>query len=342
MSPSWTGVSARGTVIPAMSSAPAYPVASGGAVQDVRGAARVVAVVVGQDHVRDRRPVEADPGQRRRDRVAAALHARVHDRRLAAVDEDVGGDEAEVDAAPGRSAGLGARARCGQRPSPQGWRSPMRPARRRHSSRGSCDGAALPVAAGAQPAMPRTARARLPRPRSTTNVRRSRVRDRFTAMPPRKRVDDRYRVAYASAIGPGCRRGESMTLSTAELAARELANLIGGWRVSLGLHPEARFERHGSVVWISSAIDLAFVNGILTDGPDVAPGVARARGRRAACPRPPVRRAHPRRGGRRGCGRAGAARHARRAWRDAPGHGPPPDRVRGCRRPCRTASSSGG
>ena len=77
-----------------------------------------------------------------------------------------------------------------------------------------------------------------------------------------------------------------MTLSTAELAARELANLIGGWRASLGLHPEARFDRSGSVVWVSSAIDLAYVNGILTDGPDVAPGVLervvgelRARGR---------------------------------------------------------------
>jgi len=77
-----------------------------------------------------------------------------------------------------------------------------------------------------------------------------------------------------------------MTLSTAELAARELANAIGGWRVSLGLHPEARFDRDGSVVWISSAIDLAYTNGILTDGPDVAPGVLervvgelRARGR---------------------------------------------------------------
>jgi ribosomal protein S18 acetylase RimI-like enzyme len=77
-----------------------------------------------------------------------------------------------------------------------------------------------------------------------------------------------------------------MTLPTAELAARELANVIGGWRVSLGLHPEARFDRDGSVVWISSGIDLAYVNGILTDGPDVAPGVLeravgelRARGR---------------------------------------------------------------
>jgi GNAT superfamily N-acetyltransferase len=77
-----------------------------------------------------------------------------------------------------------------------------------------------------------------------------------------------------------------MTLATAELAARELANLIGGWRASLGLHPEARFDRSGSVVWISSAIDLPFVNGILTDGPDIAPGVIehvlgelRARGR---------------------------------------------------------------
>ena len=77
-----------------------------------------------------------------------------------------------------------------------------------------------------------------------------------------------------------------MTLSTAELAARELANLIGGWRASLGLHPEARFDRDGSVVWFSSAIDLPFVNGILIDGPDVGPGVVervvdelRARGR---------------------------------------------------------------
>ena len=77
-----------------------------------------------------------------------------------------------------------------------------------------------------------------------------------------------------------------MTLSTAELAACELANLIGGWRASLGLHPQARFDRHGSVVWISSAIDLPFVNGLITDGPDVAPGIIervvrelRARGR---------------------------------------------------------------
>jgi ribosomal protein S18 acetylase RimI-like enzyme len=77
-----------------------------------------------------------------------------------------------------------------------------------------------------------------------------------------------------------------MTLSTAELAARELANVIGGWRVSLGLHPDAQFEREGSVVWISSALDLPFVNGIITDGPDVRPGVLegavgelRARGR---------------------------------------------------------------
>lgn len=77
-----------------------------------------------------------------------------------------------------------------------------------------------------------------------------------------------------------------MTLSTAELAARELANVIGGWRVSLGLHPDAQFEREGSVVWISSALDLPFVNGIVTDGPDVRPGVLeralgelRARGR---------------------------------------------------------------
>ena len=77
-----------------------------------------------------------------------------------------------------------------------------------------------------------------------------------------------------------------MTVSTAELAARELANLIGGWRASLGLHPEARFDREGSVGGISSAIALPFVNGILTDGPAGGPGVIervvgelRARGR---------------------------------------------------------------
>ena len=111
----------------------------GGTVQDVRGAARVVAVVVGQDHVRDRRPVEADPGQGRRDRVAAALHARVHDRRLAAVDEDVGGHEAEVDAGPGRGAGPGLRSRRWM-PMRQRSRSPIHRARRRRSSRGSWTG----------------------------------------------------------------------------------------------------------------------------------------------------------------------------------------------------------
>ena len=77
----------------------------GRCLHDRREAALVVAVGVGQDHVADRVPPEADRLERRLDHAFAAGGAGVDRHRLAATHEEVGGDEAEVDALPVHGAG---------------------------------------------------------------------------------------------------------------------------------------------------------------------------------------------------------------------------------------------
>lgn len=123
-SPSPTATSGRGAVMPARSSARRAPPPSRRQLQDGRGAPRVVAMVVGQDHVPHRAPVQADGRQRRLDGTRAALQAGIHDGCLAVADEDIGGHEPQVDALP--SSPLRRRGRPG---------CPTRPARRRAMAR---------------------------------------------------------------------------------------------------------------------------------------------------------------------------------------------------------------
>ena len=167
-SPSATAVSARGTVIPAMSSAPAYPVASA-------ARSRTAAALPAWSpwlwvRTTGRPPAQSRPmPERRLDRVLAPADAGVDDRRLAAADEDVRGDEAEVDAGPGGGAGPGTPARGGGGRR-LGARARRSQAMRRRSPRGSWTGRRCRSRPGRSPRCPTTARAKLPRPRSTTNV----------------------------------------------------------------------------------------------------------------------------------------------------------------------------
>ena len=73
-------------------------------------------------------------------------------------------------------------------------------------------------------------------------------------------------------------------LSIEDLAERELDNTLQVWETGLALDPAALFERDGSVAWFSSALPIAFLNEVITCGPDPSPatlerGVARLRER---------------------------------------------------------------
>src|SRR5688572_1506730 len=60
-------------------------------------------------------------------------------------------------------------------------------------------------------------------------------------------------------------------LSTEDLAERELENTLWVTEVGLALEPGTLFEREGSVAWFSTGLPIAFLNQVVTGGPEVSP-----------------------------------------------------------------------
>jgi hypothetical protein len=148
----------------------------GCALEDVRRAALVVAVMVGQDQVAHRGPRQADLLERRLDLVGAARDAGVDDRRLAAAGEDIGRDEAQVDPLPRgfRTAGRARRIRGAGAPEAAPEAEPDDDG---DAPPGLADARAIGLDdatdAGAHAARLTTASANAPLPMSARNVRRS-------------------------------------------------------------------------------------------------------------------------------------------------------------------------